>query len=487
MRTAGDEEVALPVHPLPENPSFENLRKKARQLQKRVGTGDAEAIARVREFHPRAEKALREFKLGDAQLVAARAFGFASWAKLKKHIDAIQSYVWNPPDVSDSLDDEFLRYACVDYTTWKLTHAEKARRMLAEHPDVAQANIYAAAAAGDVETVRRNSKLANTRGGPHNWEPLLYACYSRVSSTLDVARVLLENGADPNAGFLWRGNVPPFTALTGAFGGGEGGANNPPHAQAHVLARLLLDAGADPNDDQTLYNRHFEPNDDHLRLLFAYGLGQDKGGPWFERFGDRLLTPRQMLVEQLWAAAGRNYFERVKLLVEHGCNVNGRSFRNDRTPYEAAVHAGNDEIASYLLAHGATKVALSDDERFAAACIAGRRDEALALLASDPSRAERLGLESRVNLLHAAVDTHHAGGIRLMTELGFEISGRTRATALHSAAWNGNLPMVELLLELGADPNIRDTTYDGTPLDWAAHNGQAEVVEHLRLRTRPSS
>ena len=42
-----------------------------------------------------------------------------------------------------------------------------------------------------------------------------------------------------------------------------------------------------------------------------------------------------------------------------------------------------------------------------------------------------------------------------------------------------------LLLELGADPNVRDVTYDGTPLDWAAYNGQAVVVEHL-LRRGPS-
>lgn len=45
--------------------------------------------------------------------------------------------------------------------------------------------------------------------------------------------------------------------------------------------------------------------------------------------------------------------------------------------------------------------------------------------------------------------------------------------------------MVVLLLELGADPNVRDVTYDGTPLDWAAYNGQAVVVEHL-LRRGPS-
>ena len=110
-------------------------------------------------------------------------------------------------------------------------------------------------------------------------------------STLEVARLLIAAGADPSAGFLWRGNVPPFTALTGAFGDGEDGTNQPPHRDRDALARLLLEAGADPNDEQTLYNRHFRPDDGHLELLLAYGLGQDKGGPWFRRLGDRLHSP----------------------------------------------------------------------------------------------------------------------------------------------------------------------------------------------------
>ena len=187
-----------------------------------------------------------------------------------------------------------------------------------------------------------------------------------------------------------------------------------------------------------------------------------------------------MLVEQLWFAAGRNYLDRVKLLVEHGVDVAARSLRDSRTPYEVALHAGNDAIAEYLLAHGAAKTPQTDDERFATACVAGRRDEALALLASDPSRAQRLGAEGRVALLHHAIDGGHAEGVRLMAELGFEISGRTKATPLHTAAWKGDLAMIELLLALGADPNARDAAYNATPLDWAAYNGQTEAVERLR-------
>ena len=70
------------------------------------------------------------------------------------------------------------------------------------------------------------------------------------------ARLLLSHGADPNAGFLW-GATYAFTALTGAFGEGEDGINQLPHPQCDALATLLLESGADPNDGQALYNRHF--------------------------------------------------------------------------------------------------------------------------------------------------------------------------------------------------------------------------------------
>ena len=37
------------------------------------------------------------------------------------------------------------------------------------------------------------------------------------------AQLLLDAGADPDAGYLWRGLTTPFTVLTGVFGVGEAG------------------------------------------------------------------------------------------------------------------------------------------------------------------------------------------------------------------------------------------------------------------------
>ena len=290
----------------------------------------------------------------------ARYFGFPSWPRLKQHLAVVERFTWDPPtgapDATDARPpaEALVRLACLDYGAWHPSFAARARRFLAQNPELPRADIYAAAAVGDVAAMRsmleRDPALATRKGGALGWEPLLYACYSRLDSpepahsTLEVARLLLEAGADPNAGFLWKGYVPPFTALTGAFGEGEDGNNQPPHQHRDALARLLLDAGADPNDGQTLYNRSFRPDDGHLKLLFSYGLGRDKGGRWFVRLGERLQSPARMLSEELWGAARMNLHERVKLLVGHGAPVDtaGRSRRTDAVRGRALLREPRD-------------------------------------------------------------------------------------------------------------------------------------------------
>ena len=179
-----------------------------------------------------------------------------------------------------------LRLACLTYGTDDPDRHRQAAALLTAHPHLARASIYTASVVGDsiraAELLTADPTLARSAGGPFGWEPLVYLTYSRLAPTdpaydaVATAKVLLAAGADPNAGYLWEALVPPFTALTDVFGSGEGG--QPPHAQWQTLGRLLLSAGADPNDSQTIYNWGLGGlnGDDTavLELLIEFGFGR---------------------------------------------------------------------------------------------------------------------------------------------------------------------------------------------------------------------
>jgi hypothetical protein len=222
----------MPIRPLPNHPSLEHLRKQAKRLLVSARAGTSEAIDQFREFHPRASDAGAHYSLSDAQIVIARSYGFTSWAALKRHLAEIEPFVWELPTLPEQPRpvDVLLRLACLTYSGWHPGNPVRAARLLADDPSLARADIYTAAALGDVASVEAflaaTPGSVNRKGGPLAWEPLLYACYSRMTmpderhSTLAVARVLLSSGADANAGFLLSGSYA-FTALTGAFGRGS--------------------------------------------------------------------------------------------------------------------------------------------------------------------------------------------------------------------------------------------------------------------------
>lgn len=479
----------------PHRPDFDQFKRQAKELLKSYRAGDTSAVAEVQRHEHAPDPAA--FALHDAQRVLARSYGFPSWPKLKSYVQGIERY-WRPWEPkSDTEANRFLRLACITY--FDEDHPSrrvKARQLLAEKPHLARANIYTAAAVGDVAAVAdflAKGADVHAKGGPFDWEPLLYAAYSRLDSqaeghsTLEVARLLLEAGADPNAGFLWEGGYV-LTALTGVLGLGEhdvfrdeGPLWQPPHPRWREFARLLLEAGADPNDNQGLYNRMQYPNDEHLSLLFEYGLGKDQGGPWFKRFwqlwphAGAARSPVDILAYQLRWAIGANDFDRVKLLVENGADVNRPS--GGRTPYAEALRSGHQEIADYLLAKGAiqTGVALTTAEEFTIACHRADARRARELLAQDPSL-----LDGAAGLLTELAEGGRADGVRLLAELGVDVNGKPRSEPpLHCAARAGQLDTVKLLVELGADVHARDKYWNSPPLGFANYKGQRAVVEYL--------
>jgi ankyrin repeat protein len=56
---------------------------------------------------------------------------------------------------------------------------------------------------------------------------------------------------------------------------------------------------------------------------------------------------------------------------------------------------------------------------------------------------------------------------------------RNFATPLHRAALREDVPMMQLLLDLGADPEAKDPTFNATALGWSQHNHRPKSVAFL--------
>jgi hypothetical protein len=504
----------VPVIPLPARPSLDNLVNQARALQRLVRIGFGGALDTVREFDPRlgslaaGDLRLAAFSRADARLVIARQYGFASWPELRRHLAVVAEYSRSPhlqptggPRTSgsaspDGLADDFLRLACLIYDGYDAARVEQAQRILADYPDIPLVSIFTSAAAGDHENVSAllslDPGLARQLGGPFGWDPLLYAAYSRVvsprpgQSALEAARRLLAAGADPNAGYLRAGWPSPFTALTGALGRGEGAP--PAHPQAMELATMLLEAGADANDSQALYNCGLQspPDDDgYLRLLLRYGLGTGTGGPWHCRLAPVHHSPRQLLDQELIKAVSRNLPERVGLLLAHGADPAGRGTQHPafghHDAWQLATMTAHREVLE-LLAAARPRPEPDPALSFLGACMAGDAQQVRAMLNADPGVAAEAAAREPDRLVDAA-EQDRPDAVRLLAAAGFDVNTLRRAGprngALHEAAWNGKMAMVRLLLDLGADPSLEDLSYQATAAGWAETSGQDEVAAFL--------
>src|SRR5690349_5204318 len=76
-----------PRRTLRARPDLDQLKRQAKELLDAFRAGDSDAVAEVAVHMRGATPAT--FALHDAQLVLARAYGFASWPKLKAHVEGV--------------------------------------------------------------------------------------------------------------------------------------------------------------------------------------------------------------------------------------------------------------------------------------------------------------------------------------------------------------------------------------------------------------
>jgi ankyrin repeat protein len=270
----------------------------------------------------------------------------------------------------------------------------------------------------------------------------------------------------------WCGNQRYRSALTGSVE-----VNNP------AITRVLLEAGANPDDGQCIGEGAGYRDHRCLELLISHGAGV--AGTWAlgaavyaddpqavsllldaigSAGGDTASQASRTLAD---AAAADASYEVIAVLLAAGADPDTTDSDVGFSALRRAVRAGQAATAALLVSGGATNDS-TDVDRFIGACRAADRAAARQLVAEHPDIPARLTDDDRATFVGAAGSAPRAV-IALMLELGFSPEDRNGLgeQPLHTAAYLGNAEAVRLLIDAGADVDARDTRFDATPLAYA--------------------
>jgi ankyrin repeat protein len=394
----------------------------------------------------------------------------------------------------------FLQSACWDHHVHgkgdHRMHDRAAGRLLAHDPWMARHSLYTAIVCGEIDEVRRivaeHPEKARQPGGPRSWTPLLYLAYTRFTHAathahaVAIARLLLDAGADPNAYYM--AGDARYSVLTGVAGEGEQDSPRQPWAEA--MYALLLDRGAGPYDIQVLYDTHFSTDMLWwLQLTYDYSVAHGMKADWDDPAWSMLdmggYGPGAYFV--IDRAMRKNNVALVDWALAHGADPNAMTtshpkFRPARSLYDAAVILGRTEIAALLARHGATsnERAVDPEERLSMAALRLDRREAESLLSAHPQ------LKTSMRALFDAASQDRVDALELLESLGFSLDAAdtSNTRALHNAGGHGALKAIQFLIDKGVDVDPVETNYGAAPVGWASHGDHVAAIDLLSRYSR---
>jgi ankyrin repeat protein len=354
---------------------------------------------------------------------------------------------------------------------------ERAEAILAAHPEIASSDIHTAAILGDDVAVRRFLKInpasATEKIGPRDVDALTYLCFStylqrdhaRGDGFVRAATALLDAGASANTGFYDVSHKPSpewESVLYGAAGVAH-------HA---AMTRLLLERGANPNDEEVVYHSPETYDNAAMKLLVETG-----------RLTEDSLT-LMLIRKHDW-----HDYEGVKYLLQQGIDVNRDRLRGWRPLHHAIARDNALAIIELLLDRDADPMQPQDGQTAAALAARRGRGDVLSLF----DRRQRAVEFSGVDRIVAACARHDADAVRNTSARHPELKHALIADGgkvLVEFAANGNTPGVELLLDLGVPVTALHTQGDGywdlakntTALHAAAWRAQHDTVQLLIAR-----
>ena len=186
------------------------------------------------------------------------------------------------------------------------------------------------------------------------------------------------------------------------------------------------------------------------------------------------MAPDQDTINQFVIFAHGNLAGVKEMLAADPSLINTRS-NLDETPLGAAAHVGNRTMAEFLLSEGA-------DLDFPAAVMLGNMEWVKQQLDADATLAQSAGAHGISVLFHAVV-----GGnldmVQLLLDHGADEASITGpdATALNAAARRGDEALAAWLIQRGANPDATD--FEGkTALQRAEENGHERIAAMIRER-----
>lgn len=488
---------------LPERPSLTQLKLQARELKRLHREKRLPAAARITANHPRfggksTDSVLQTpLTLADAQLVVAREYGFESWASLKHHVETasrISEFTPHPrfADAVRAIDGGDVAALAA---------------LLTVHPELARARTNLDP---PFHYFTGATLLHHVAWNPGRRAPV-------PANVVDVARLLLDRGADVDAVTLGGNGGPTLGLVVTSKMASDANASGP-------LIQLLVDRGAtiggeppssiiaNPGDRNLLHPSLANHAPRAAEKLIALGVKPDvcaaaalgdmdllKG--FFGQDGRLVARPRRhgkVMSERdaiglalLFAYVNGNP-EAVDFLLEKDGNWNMTGVNNGAVLHRAAWD-GDLAMVERLVAKGADMS--NRDNPFNSTPLSWAQHNKQRVV-FDWMRA------------HCAIDLHEAVGHNLrehvearLREDPASVNKRLdywetpQSTPLYWAAWTKisdvdgehswdeaeRESLVRLLLDQGADPNI--VAGDGyTALDVARTAGAARIVALIQER-----
>lgn len=482
----------MPDKSLPDQPNLEQYKKQAKDLLHSHAQAAPAALDRIARYHPRlhnqAPGVIRTapFRLADAQLVIAREHGFEGWPKFARHIETLRL----TREVASLADPAaaFIEAACVPLHGHSSGRLDEAEMILARYPHVAASSIHSAAIIADEATVRvflaSDPASATAKGGPRDWDALTHLCFSRYlrldrarsDAFVSTARALLDAGASANTGWIEMIDHPnPRPVIEAAIYGAAGIAQ---HAE---LTRLLLDRGADPNDEETPYHVIETRDNTVLRILLESGKLNPlslstlllRKCDWHDLEGLRLVLEHR--ADPNWitgwghtalhqAVRRDNSLEMIQLLLDYGADP-ALPNRDGTSAIAIAVRRGRGDALDLFERRG-TAIMLTGVDALIAACARDHKETIRSLTAAEPQLKSEL-TEQGGTLLAEFSGVGNVAGVRNLLDSGVSTTALYRegdgyygiakdSTALHVAAWRAWPEVVKELIARGAPVNATD-------------------------------